>query len=139
MPCSMRSHVLTGAFVVLLLCGSGAAQTKASKIRKDTPKPPRPIFEINLSEDSDLGSMPWAKDWPVPTQGDCDAQGNLYVWRWPPGQGLAGFTPRGIVTFLSRQMTDIPMPFAHGGFISQSAVYVGVDGTENPSQEDKTV
>jgi hypothetical protein len=139
MPYSTREHLLTGAFVVLLLCGSGTAQTKASKITKDTPKPPPPIFEINLSEDSDLGSMPWAKDWPAPTQGDCDGEGNLYVWRWPPGQGLAGLTPKGIVTFLSGQMTDIPTPFARGGFVSESAVYVGVDGIENPSQEDKTV
>jgi len=130
--------MLKKAFVVLLLCGSGAAQTKASKITKDAPKSPPPVFEINLSEDSDLGSMPWAKDWPAPTQGDCDGEGNLYVWRWPPGQGLAGFTSKGIVTFLSGQMTDIPTPFAHGGFVSKSAVYLGVDGIENPSPEEKT-
>jgi hypothetical protein len=83
--------------------------------------------------------MPWSKDWATPSQGDCDGDGNLYVWSWPPGQGLVGFTPKGIVPFLTGQMNDIPTPFAHGGFVSQSAVYVGVDGIENPEQEDKTV
>lgn len=134
-----RGHImLTGILVILLLCGLGAAQTKASKIRKDAPKAPPPVFEIKLAEDSDLGSMPWAKNWPDPGQGGCDGDGNLYVWRWPPGQGLAGFTAKGIVTFLSGQMTDIPTPLAHAGFVSQSAVYLGVDGIENPQQQVET-
>jgi hypothetical protein len=132
--------MLTRVLVVLLLCGAGTAQTKASRIRRDTPKAPPPIFEIRLSEDSDLGSMPWPKDWPDPPQGNCDGDGNLYVWRWPPGQGLAGFTAKGIVSFMSGQMTDIPTPYAvASSFISPSAIYIGVDGTENPKQETATV
>jgi hypothetical protein len=139
MPCSMREHTLTGVLLVLLVCGAGMAQTKTSTTGKYTPKAPPPVFEIKLSEDSDLGSVPWSKDWATPSQGDCDGDGNLYVWTWPPGQGLVGFTRKGIVTFLTGQMNDIPSPFAHGGFVSESAVYLGVDGIENPEQVNKTV
>jgi len=129
--------MLTGVLIILLLCGVGTAQTKASKITKDAPKAPPPIFEIKLSEDSDLGSIPWAKGWPAPGEGGCDADGNLYVWKWPPGQGLVGFTAKGVVTFLSGQMPDIPTPLAHAGFVSKSAIYVGVDGIENPEQHNE--
>lgn len=128
-----------GTFLVFLLCALAPAQAKSSKTKKNTPDLPPPIFEIKLAEDSDLGSMPWAKDWPTPPQGDCIGDGNLYVWRWPPGQGLVGFTPGGIVSFASDKMSDIPMPYAHGGSVSQSAVYLAVDGTENPRQETETV
>lgn len=139
MPYSMRERTVTGVLVVLLLSAAGTAQTKPSKATRAMPKPAPPVFEIKLSEDSDFGSMPWSKDWATPSQQDCDADGDLYVWSWPPGHGLVGFTPKGMVTFLTGQMNDIPTPFAHGGFVSQSAVYVGVDGIENPEQEDKTV
>lgn len=138
MPYSMRKHTLIKVFAVFLLYGSATAQTRPSKATKATLKPAPPVFEIKLSEDSDLGSMPWAKDWPTPAQGDCDEDGNLYIWRWPPGQGMAAFTPKGSVTFLTGQMTDIPTPFAHGGFVSESGVYVGVDGIENPEQKVET-
>jgi hypothetical protein len=135
----MLDNILTKTCAVLLFCSLGTAQTAPSKTKKTILKRSPPIFAIKLSEESDLGSMPWAKNWPDPPQGDCNGDGNLYVWRWPPGQGLAGFTANGIATFLSGQMTDIPTPFAHGSFISQSAVYVGVDGTENAQQETKTI
>lgn len=131
--------MLRTVIIGLLLCVPCMGQTQVSKVKKKAPKASPPIFEIALSEDSDLGSMPWAKDWPDPAQGDCDESGNVYVWRWPPGQGMAGFTSKGIVTFLSGQMTDIPTPFAHGGFVSQSSVYIGVDGIENPEHNDETV
>jgi hypothetical protein len=124
---------------VLLLCALGAAaqtQRKPSTTAADNkPKASPVVFEIKLSEDPDFTSMPWANDWPAPSQGYCDGEGNLYVWRWPPGAGLVALTPDGIVPFLSDKMSDIPNPHVHGGFISQSSIYLGVDGIENPKQE----
>jgi len=119
------------------MLGVSTAQTKASKPAKNTPQPAPPIFDISLSDDSDLGSMSWAQDWPDPSHGNCNGDGNLYVWSWPPGLGMAAFTPKGIVTFQVGQMADIPSPYAHGGFISPSAVFIGVDGIRNPEQHDE--
>jgi hypothetical protein len=127
--------MLSKVLALLLLCASGATQTKGPKTKHDVPKPPPPIFEIKLSEDADFATMPWANDWPDPGSGNCNGDGNLYVWKWPPGQGLAGFTPKGIVSFASDKMSDIPTPIAAREFISQSGVYLGVEGTENPKQE----
>jgi hypothetical protein len=114
--------------------GWARPRQKGSEFKKGAPTAPPPDFEVKLSEDSDFGSMPWAKDWPDPREEGCDVDGSLYVCKWPPGQGLVGFSAKGIVTFLSSQMPDIPTPYAHAGFISQSAVYVGVDGIENPEK-----
>ncbi|HET6178244.1 MAG TPA: hypothetical protein VFE61_15015 [Candidatus Sulfotelmatobacter sp.] len=125
--------------IALLLCAVGAAQTKPSpKAKKDPPKASLPVFEIKSSEDTDLPSMPWAKDWPGPSQGFCNGDGNLYVWRYPSGS-LAAFTPNGIITFGADKMSDIPTPSTHGKFIAQSGIYIGVDGIENPKQETTTI
>lgn len=57
--------MLDKVLAVLLLCASGATQTKAPKAKHDVPKPPPPVFEIKLSEDADFVTMPWANDWPI--------------------------------------------------------------------------
>jgi hypothetical protein len=136
MLCSIIKPTLIVSLAIAFLHGIAATQTGNESAK---PKAFPAIFEINLVEDPDLGSMPWPSDWADPGQGDCDENGNVYVWTWPPGHGLAAFTPKGIVTFFAGQMTDVPTPDAHGAYISEAGIYVGVDGVDNPKQDTKTI
>jgi hypothetical protein len=134
----VEEHVIPRRILTaLLLCGLIQAQTKASPPKNNTPKTSPPVFEINLSEVPEFGTLPWTNEF-APGQGGC-GDSSLYVWRWPPAQGLVAFTPKGIVPFLSSQMTDIPTPSARSAFISDSIVYVEADSIENPEEKVETL
>jgi hypothetical protein len=111
----------------LLLCVSVTAQQKVPPAK---PSPPAvPVFDVKLSLDPNL-SVGLPDDMPaISTQ--CDADGNPYVYTFgPSGRQILGLTPKGVITFATNQMTDIPEPAAGDFFVADSAVYVLVTGIE---------
>ena len=98
---------------VVLFWSSALAQTHLAVPTKQKPKPPIPVFEVALSDDTDYASLP-AKDWAEKSlpEATCNGDGNLYISIG--GRGLVALTPEGVVPFLSDQMTDIPHPSATG-------------------------
>jgi hypothetical protein len=122
--------------LMLLLCASGVTQAPTPKAKKDQPKAPLPVFQITLTADTDYPSMPWREHLFGPIQGDCNGDGNLYIWEAP--QGLVGLTNNGIVSFLSDKMTDIPGPGVSGAYsasLSRSGIYLRVGGIEKEDAE----
>ncbi len=127
--------MLKGILLFLLFCTTAAAQIKILQTKQKPHKSAPPVFAITFQENPDFPAMPWSSDWPGPIQGECIGNGGLYVWRWPSGQGFAAFTAKGIVTYLSDKMSDIPHPDPDSGSISESGVYILTSGMENPKEE----
>jgi hypothetical protein len=55
------------------------------------------------------------------------------------GMQIFGFTGKGIVTFTTSQMTDIPEPSPRNVYVSSSGIYILVTGLENVRNEEVTV
>ncbi|HKW19600.1 MAG TPA: hypothetical protein VJO35_18975 [Terriglobales bacterium] len=96
--------------------------------------PPVPVFEVHLSADPNL-SVTFPQDLPViATQ--CDSDGAPYVKvAGVDGWEILGFTSKGVITFATSQMTDIPQPRIENFYVG-SSVYVLVTGLDNARQEE---
>src|SRR5215472_5328790 len=71
--------------LAVLLCTMGAAQTGMSKAKKyqakAAPDKSIPVYEIDLSEDSDYQPLPWPKEMQGDfVENDCIGDGNVYVF-----------------------------------------------------------
>jgi len=132
--------------LAVLLCTMGAAQTGMSKAKKyqakAAPDKSIPVYEIDLSEDSDYQPLPWPKEMQGDfVENDCIGDGNVYVFM--SDSGLVGLTPKGVVSFLSDKMTDISNPnvnsfWAGHPVISASGVFFGVSGVDETKVETVT-
>ena len=134
---------LSAISIILLLATTALAQThpQANDKKSATKKAPIPAYEITLSEDEDYPSISWPKDeltYYVETT--CHGDGNVYVWKGP--RGLFGLTPKGVISFSSDKLTDIP----HAGVtyvaadlaISDAGVYYRASGYTDEDIDKKT-
>lgn len=93
-----------------------------------------PVFEVRLSADPSL-SVTLPQSLPAIAV-QCDSDGAPYVKLLGfDGLEILGFTSKGVVTFATSQMTDIPQPRIESFFVG-SSVYVLVTGIENARQEE---
>lgn len=120
--------------ILLLSVVSATAQLKTPPAK--TTSPPVPVFDVTLLPDSDLSvGMP---DDQLVLSSQCDANGNPYasiMTLVEPFQQIIGFTKKGVVTFSTSQMTDIPEPRPGRMFMGETSLYVLVQGTENAKKE----
>jgi hypothetical protein len=128
-----RCRLFRSLLAAALLCVSVAAQPK---VPPPKPSPPAvPTFDVKLSPDPNLSIGLPDNMLVISTQ--CDADGNPYVWTLgPSGRQILGLTPKGVITFATNQMTDIPEPTAGDFFVADSALYVLVAGIENAQREE---
>lgn len=121
------------SLAVALLCVSVAAQRKVPPTKPSSSAVP--LFDVKLSPDPNL-SIGLPDDMLVIST-QCDTDGNPYVWTLgPSGRQILGFTPKGVITFATNQMTDIPEPSAGDFFVAESALYVLVSGIDNARKEE---
>jgi hypothetical protein len=122
-----------------LLCASATAQQIQPKAPPAKPSPPPvPVFDVQLSPDPNL-SISLPDNMLMHSEG-CDADGNPYVKTFgSAGMQVFGFTGKGLVTFETSKMTDIPEPSLRNLFVSSSGIYVLVTGLENVRNEEVTV
>lgn len=135
----MKRRILIFA---VLLCALETAGAQANKASNAPPKSPLPVLEIALSPDDDYEPLLVSKDWKQARNvgNSCDGDGNLYLLR--PGMGVVGLTPKGLVSFLTDKMTDIPhagTTFVHlDPSISPSGISFRVTGVDDAKVETTT-
>jgi hypothetical protein len=128
--------MLKSFLAISLLSGTFIAAQEKAPPAKPSP-PPAPVFDVTLSPDSDL-SVGMPDNLPV-FSSQCDANGNPYasiITMVAPFRQIIGFTKKGVVTFSTSQMTDIPEPRIGRMFMGETSLYVLVEGTENAKQEE---
>jgi hypothetical protein len=117
----------------VLLCISAGAQQKTPPAKPSLL--PIPVFDIKMSPNPDLSiTLP---DSMFAFSDQCDSDGNPYVWTMgSSGRVILGFTPKGVITFATDQMSDIPEPRVENFFVGTSGLYALVAGIERARKEE---
>lgn len=135
--------MLKVGFLIFLLGASSFAQSNPASKTKPTPTPtpppsPLPTFEVKFEPDPKL-SVPFDESgYPAIFAEGCDAGGNPYVQvdRIIPPHSIQvlKFDPEGIITFETSKITDIVEPKWIADFVSDSLLYMLVEGDTHTEQ-----
>jgi hypothetical protein len=125
--------------VVLIFLLGALSPGQSSPASKTKPLPPPPsTFEVKFEPDPKL-SVPFDESgYPAIFSDGCDANGNPYVRvdrAFPPhGAEILKFDAKGIVTFETSKITDIVEPKWIADFVSDSELYMLVEGDTHTEQ-----
>jgi hypothetical protein len=128
---------------VFLLCAFFCASSLCQKTPPDKPKPLPPVltYDVQFEPDPNL-SVPFQETgYPAIFAQGCDSHGNPYVQvnRIVPPNSIQvlKFDPDGLVTFETSKITDIVEPKWVSDFISDSQLFMLVEGDTRTEQRTK--
>jgi hypothetical protein len=123
--------------LILLFSGSSIGQNDSADKTKPVPRP-LPTFEVRFEADPKL-SVPFDEGgYPAVFSEGCDDRGNPYVRverTIPPSSvQVLKFDPKGLVMFETSKISDIVEPKWIADFVSDSELYMLIEGDTRTEQ-----